>query len=73
VAQSLCDAKLVSVNQRPARSAHAVKPGDEISIHRGNRQTTVKVLLVPEAKQTSRSAAATLYELLDEVVDREEL
>ena len=66
-AQALCDAKLVFLNNRPVRSSHVVKAGDEIIIRRHDRETTVRVLAVPTARQTSRNEATTLYELLNEI------
>jgi ribosomal 50S subunit-recycling heat shock protein len=66
VAQTLCDAKLVSVNQHVAKPSHTVKVGDEITIRKRNLETTVRVLAVPEVKQTSRKEAGSLYELINE-------
>ncbi len=66
LAQKLCDAGRVSVNGSPAKSAHAVKAGDEILISRQNKLTTVRVLALPAARQTSRKEAGGLYELLSE-------
>ncbi len=65
VAQSLCDAGLVHINEKPAKSAHAVRPGDEITIRR-DRIVKVRVLSLPAARQTSRNDAAALTELLSE-------
>lgn len=66
LAQKLCDAGRVSINGSPAKSAHAVKAGDEILIRRHNKLTTVRVLSVPTARQTSRNEATTLYEVMSE-------
>ncbi len=66
VAQSLCDAGLVHINEKPAKSAHAVRPGDEITIRRRDRIVKVRVLSLPAARQTSRNDAAALTELLSE-------
>ena len=66
VAQALCEAKLVSVNQRIAKPSHAVKVGDEITIRKRNIETTIRVVTVPEVKQTSRKEAGSLYELISE-------
>lgn len=66
LAQKLCDADRVSINGNSAKSAHAVKAGDEISIRRHNTLTTVRVLSVPNARQTSRKEAGTLYEVVSE-------
>lgn len=74
LAQRLCDANRVSINGSPAKSSHAVKAGDEILIRRQHKLTTVRVLSVPIARQTSRKQAGTLYEVLsEESLDEDEL
>jgi ribosomal 50S subunit-recycling heat shock protein len=66
VAQKFCDAGLVKVNDSTAKSSREIKSGDEIEVKRGNRLTKVKVLEVPDKKQTSKQDAANLYEILSE-------
>ena len=66
LAQKLCDAARVSINGNTAKSSHAVKAGDEICIRRHHTLTTVRVLSVPAARQTSRQDATTLYEVVSE-------
>ncbi|CAN5638052.1 S4 domain-containing protein [soil metagenome] len=66
IAQKLCEAGLVLINAKPARSAHTVKPGDEITIRRRDRIAKVRVLSLPAARQTSRKDASGLFELLSE-------
>ena len=66
VAQKLCEAGLVLINAKPAKSAHTVKPGDEITIRRRDRITKVRILSLPAARQTSRKDATDLVELLSE-------
>jgi ribosomal 50S subunit-recycling heat shock protein len=66
LAQTLCEAGRVSVNGNVAKSSHAVKAGDEITLMRRDKITTVRVLSLPNTRQTSRKEAATLYELLSE-------
>ena len=66
LAQRLCDAGRVSINGNSAKSSHAVKAGDEILIRRQHRLTTVRVLSIPTARQTSRKEAGTLYEVVSE-------
>jgi ribosomal 50S subunit-recycling heat shock protein len=66
VAQKLCDAGFVLINAKPAKSAHTVKPGDEITIRRRDRIVKVRVLSLPAARQTSRKDAIALVELLSE-------
>jgi ribosomal 50S subunit-recycling heat shock protein len=66
LAQKLCDAGRVSINGSAAKSSHAVKVGDEISIRRHNKLTAVRVLAVPTTRQTSRAEASGMYEVLRE-------
>ncbi len=66
VAQKLCDAGLVSINGRPAKSAHSVKPEDQITIRIRNRLLTVRVNSVPTARSVSRTDATGLYEIVKE-------
>ena len=62
LAQQMCEAGAVKLNRSAAKSAHLVRPGDEIIIRQRGRLTTVRVLDVP-AKQVSKSAALSLYEI----------
>ena len=66
LAQKLCDAGRVSLNGNAAKSSHAVKVGDEVCIRSHNTLTTVRVVSVPTARQTSRKEAGTLYEVVNE-------
>lgn len=66
IAQKLCDAGLVFLNGAPAKSAHPVKPNDEITVRRKNKITTLKVLAVPTVRQTSRAVAKDLVEIVAE-------
>ena len=66
VAQKLCDAGLVSLNGVPAKPAHPVKTGDEITIRRRDKVSTLRVVSVPAERQTSKKAAASFYELVGE-------
>ena len=66
LAQKLCDAGRVSVNNKVAKSSRAVNLDDEISIRRQKTLTTVRVLAVPIASQTSRQQASSLYEIVSE-------
>jgi ribosomal 50S subunit-recycling heat shock protein len=67
VAQELCEAGAVLVGGAAARSSRAVRVGDEIAIERRERLLTVRVLAVPNARQTSKQEAATLYEVVSDV------
>jgi len=66
LAQTLCDAGRVSINGSSAKSSHAVKAGDEILSRRQHKLTTVRVLFIPIARQTSRKDAGALYEVVSE-------
>jgi ribosomal 50S subunit-recycling heat shock protein len=73
VAQALCDAGLVSVNGVAAKSSRAIHVGDEISLRRRNHLLTVRVLNLPATRQTSRSDASSLYEIVSDIVVPEKL
>jgi ribosomal 50S subunit-recycling heat shock protein len=66
VAQQLCEAGLVVVNGSPAKPAHPIKPGDEISIKRKDKLTRLRVLVVPSERQTAKNEAGMLYEVVNE-------
>ena len=68
VAQELCEAGAVSVNGAAARQSRTVRPGDEITLNRRDRQLTIRVREVPATKQVARSEAHALYEVLNERV-----
>ncbi len=64
VAQKLCDAGVVSLNGAVAKSAHPVKPGDEITLCRRDQLVRIRVLALPATKQTSREQVEALYDIL---------
>lgn len=64
VAQKLCDAGIVLLNGRPAKSAHDVKAGDEITIRKANEETVARVLEVPGSHNVSRRDAGRLIEVI---------
>jgi len=66
VAQQLCEAGFVLVNGRPAKSSHAVKVGDEISLRWRGRVLLARVLIVPEARNGSRQEAGGLSEVISD-------
>jgi ribosomal 50S subunit-recycling heat shock protein len=66
IAQQLCDAGFVLLNGRPAKSAHAVKTGDEIIIRRRDHQTTARVLSIPSTHNLARRDAKLLAEIVNE-------
>lgn len=66
LSQKLCDAGLVLVNGRPAKSAHAVKPGDVINLKRPDNQIEVRVLTLPLGRNVAKRDAPDLIEILSE-------
>jgi ribosomal 50S subunit-recycling heat shock protein len=73
IAQELCEAGAVTVNGVRARQSRTVRPGDEITLNRRDRQLIVRVREVPATKQVARSEAPALYEILSErVVGRQD-
>jgi ribosomal 50S subunit-recycling heat shock protein len=64
IAQKLCDAGFVLLNGRQAKSAHAVKVGDEITIRKPNEETVARVLAVPTTHNVSRRDASSLVEII---------
>ncbi|HBB87871.1 MAG TPA: hypothetical protein DC047_09670 [Blastocatellia bacterium] len=66
IAQTICAAGRVSLNGSVAKSSHAVKEGDEITVTRRDTITRVRVLSIPTTRQTSRKEAITLYGLRSE-------
>lgn len=71
LAQKLCDAGLVSLNGKAAKSAHSVKPEDEITIRIRNRLLTVRVSALPAGRSVSKTEAPGLYQIIkdEEVSD----
>jgi ribosomal 50S subunit-recycling heat shock protein len=66
VAQKICDAGRVLINGKPAKSAHVVRTGDEISLQTRDKLIVLRVSLVPDERQTSRRDAKGLYEIISE-------
>lgn len=64
IAQKLCDAGFVFLNERPAKSAHEVKPGDEIAIRKPDEEIFSRVLDVPANRNVSRRESHTLVEII---------
>jgi ribosomal 50S subunit-recycling heat shock protein len=64
LAQKLCDAGLVSINGAPAKSAHPVIVGDELTLRRRDQILRLRIAALPAAKQTSREEAKGLVEEL---------
>ena len=59
IANEACDNQRVHVNGKPVRASYAVKVGDEIEIHFGQRVTRVLVLEV--AEHVSKGDSAAMY------------
>jgi ribosomal 50S subunit-recycling heat shock protein len=68
IARQLCDAGFVFLNGRPAKSAHPVKSGDEITIRRRDRELVARVIEAPATRNVSRPAAGNLIEIVSERV-----
>ena len=66
IAQKLCDAGLVSLNGKAAKSAHGVKPEDEMTIRIRSRLLTVRVNAIPLGRSVSKTDAATLYQVIND-------
>jgi len=66
IAQRICEAGSVSLNGSVAKSSHAVKEGDELTLTGRDKIIQVRVLSIPTSRQTSRKDANALYELLSE-------
>lgn len=66
VAQQLCDAGIVLLNGRPAKSAHEVKAGDEITIRRQDRELIADVVDVPATSNVSRRDGRELVKIISE-------
>ena len=68
MAQQLCDAGLVSVNGRAAKSSHAVKVDDQIVLRIRNKRLTIRVTRIPTTRSIAKSEAPNLYELICEEI-----
>jgi len=59
VANEACDGKRISVNGSPAKASYAVKVGDIIEIHFGQR--TLKVKVQSLAEHVTKTEAPAMY------------
>lgn len=73
VAQKLCDAGFVLLNERPAKSGHAVKAGDKITIRTRSAETIARVLEVPATRNVSRHEAVDLVEIVSKTELKQEI
>jgi ribosomal 50S subunit-recycling heat shock protein len=63
VAQEICDAGAVRVNDAVGKSGRSVAVGDVIALRQRGKLTTVRVLRVPE-RPPPKAEAPSLYEVL---------
>jgi ribosomal 50S subunit-recycling heat shock protein len=63
LAQEMCEAGAVRLNDAKAKSSREVRVGDKIAVKQRGHITTVRVLEIP-LRPPSKALAATLYELL---------
>jgi ribosomal 50S subunit-recycling heat shock protein len=66
VAQMACDHGRVFVNDRIAKSAVELKPGDQVHLELGSKAITVRVVEVPQGN-VSIQQAGTLYDIIEEI------
>lgn len=67
LAKTLCDAGLVHVNDRPAKPAHLLAPGDRIRLELPRRLLEVQVLALPaRGNLARRHIARFLHVMRDE-------
>jgi ribosomal 50S subunit-recycling heat shock protein len=66
LAQKLCDAGFVLHNGRPAKSAHPVRAGDELTVRLRGHETVARVLAVPLTRNVSRQDANFLVEIVSQ-------
>ena len=63
VAQEICDAGAVTVNDAPGKPGKSVAAGDVLVIRQRGRQTTVRIREIP-TRPPAKADAASLYEVL---------
>lgn len=66
VANTLCTGGGVMVNGKVAKPSTVVELGDQLVLHLGNRQLTVKIEEVPE-KPVPAQSASSLYSVIRDV------
>lgn len=62
IANEACDAGRITVNGKVAKASVTVKPGDEIVVSFGNKETKVRVLLV--SAPLHKEDAEKMYEYI---------
>jgi len=63
LAQEMCDAGAVTVNNSPGKSGRSVSVGDTLKIRQRGHVTTVRILSTPDRPPT-KAVASGLYEVL---------
>lgn len=66
VAQMACDQGRVFINERTAKSATTLKPGDILHIEFGARALTVEIVEIP-TRSPSIQDAHKLYKMLEDI------
>jgi len=66
VAQMACDQHRVFINDKIAKSAAVIKPGDKVHLELGSRAITASVLIVPKGAVPAQDASK-LYEITEEI------
>lgn len=64
-AKDATDAGRIESGGRPLRASHAVKPGDEFTIHYASRSVRIRVEAVPE-RAVPKHNAGSLYTILED-------
>lgn len=64
VANDVCQAGRVSVNNRPAKAGTKLKIGDVVTVLFGGRAVSFKVMALPESPR--RDEASSMYELIED-------
>ena len=62
IANEVCDAGKILVNQKVARASYDVKLGDIIEIQMGTKPVTVRVLAISE--HVTKADASAMYEVV---------
>lgn len=71
VGKELADNDRILINGKVAKPSSDVKEGDLVTIFFGQRELTIRVLML--AKQVSKSDAALMFEIVEEKVKNDEI
>jgi ribosomal 50S subunit-recycling heat shock protein len=66
-AREACDAGAVRINGVPAKAAHTVRAGDQVTLHLPRREMEFQILAVPAGNVAKRDAGRYVQILRDEV------